>query len=527
MIITTPERVQSYLSDKGGDRLPFSCTLATLQADTDLSELLTFAVKSLKAGAGVKIVITDTFQLGTPRPDFKLFLDIKDNSDSAFFDEVRYPERLNAHYHPDTLLVKVEDSIESILEGVTKVLANSELNQEVAVDLSQLRPRDTVNSKGLVASGAVIFAQLFDALEFHIQRQTVHSLLKLFGTVNSVILRGGYKKGIITSACSDQSPLLTDYLNVPLVSLPGSHKKGLVLTRKPDPELEAVILDKVNTESMFLQKHQPGKGYANVCQGIFLKDRGTCLIYRINLGKVTDVSTLAALFAEATRKAIYTHWEWRQLHPERAKMWASLEQDNQIAVDVMGLANLLANLGISYDTFISALWGETKLDLVRELKWAYSQSVLAADQYCEELGLPLFGKLHTVEPAQSHSYRETDISGYTVARGIFAPFSRFVNRMSQAANETVKTYDYGSCETRLTPQQHLELCQGWYNLMANYGRPHAISYDTYADFTHDSFDQWYYSSLPTLYYNLSKDYNTQDYGRKVIQPVKLCSSCED
>ena len=523
-IISTPERVSTYLADKGGDRLPFSCTLATLDSDTDLAEVLTFAVKSLKAGAGVKLIITESFKLDAPKPDFELYLDIKENSDSQYFEEVRHPERLNQTHPNGTPVVKVEDSIDSILEGVTQVL---QLNHtSVCVDLSNLRPRDTVNSKGLVASGAVIFAQLFDALEYHIQKQTMHSLLKLFGTVNSVILRGGYKKGIITSAISDLSPLLQDYLDVPLVSLPGSHKKGVILTHRPDSQLEGQILDKVNTESMFLQKYQPGKGYANVCQGIMLKDRGTCLIYRINLGQVTDISSLSTIFAEATKRAIYTHWEWRQLHPERAKLWADLETDNQIAVDVMGLANLLANLGISYSDFIDALWGKAELDLVYELKAAYSQSTLVADKYCEKLGLPVFSKLHTVEPAQSHSYRSVDCKGYTVARGIFAPFSRFVNRMSHAANETVRTYDYGNCETKLAPEQHLKLCEGWYTMMANYGRPHAISYDTYIDFTPETFTQWYDSSLPTLYYNLSKDYNT-DFGRKVIKPVSLCSSCED
>jgi hypothetical protein len=527
-IVSQPERVETYLADKEGDRLPFSCTLATLDEKSQIDEIIRFTTKSLKAGAGVKMIITDKFKLGTPKPEFKLYQYIDStNDDVKYFDEIVYPERFNQF--PRTVACTwAGDSIDEILDAVSWVWkkGTSDGVDAVAVDLTLLRPRDTKNSKGLVASGAVIFTQLFNAVEFHIQRQTVHSLLKLFGTLNAVILRGGYKKGIVTSAIEDTSPLLHDYLSVPLVSLPGSHKKGVILSTEPDAELKSLIISKVNSESMFLQKSTGDGTYANVCQGIFLSDRGTCLIYRINLGLINDISQIVPAFKLATKKAIQTHQEWRILHPERAKGWASIEDDRQVAVDVMGLANLLHTLGIEYTVFINALQGEenSASELVEEFCKAYKASSEVADSLCEELGLPKFERLHTVEPAQSHSYRSKDIRGKTVARGIFTPFARIVNRMSD--NEQTKTYDYGGVEVRMSPENHFRLCNAWMEMMTNFGRVHSFSYDTLSDWNVDSFNQWYESELRTLYYNLSRDYNTEDYGRKTIIPVVLCPACE-
>lgn len=528
MTVTTPERVTTYLQNKTGDRLPFSCTLAVLKAGTSLADILNFTIRSLKSGAGVKLIIEEDFRFEQPTSN-QLHIDINpSHPDSQFFEELSKP--VTPDPLPGAVHYSCDDSIDSIIQGIQHVIQHLP-NSDVRVDLTQLRPRDTVNDKGLVASGPVIFEHLFRAVEFHMQHQNMHSLLRLFGYTNSVILRGGYKKGIITSAIVDSSPYAFDYLGVPLVSVPGSHKKGLILTDEPDYNFAKQICDLVNSENLFLQKQFDNpRRYANVCQGILLKDRGTCLIYRINLGKIDSLADLPAAFVLATKEAISTHYEWRQLHSEKARLWASLEDDNQVAVDIMGMANLLYHFGISYQDFIAALYGEATSDaaeyLCFMLRKSYQMSTDAADQMTHKLGIPRMQRLHTVEPAQSHSYRETDLHGNTIARGIWTPFSRFVNRMSHADNEVIRTYDFGEVETRLTPDEHFRLCNGYFKLMSASGRPHAFSYDTLKNFGLSEFMEWFNSDLPTLYYNLSKDYNT-DYARKKIEAVQLCSSCED
>jgi len=532
-IVTAPERVTTYLADRHGDRLPFSCTLAVLKSNTDLAEIISFATRSLKVGAGVKLIIESDFRLSEPDPDFDLTLVLKGNSDTQYLDEITDQSRVNVNRVCPTLVVG--DSIDSILASISEVFRYQRTGiKQVAVDLSNLRPRDTANSNGLVASGAVIFYQIFEAIRFHLNRQTMHSLLRLFGTLNAVILRGGYKKGIITSAIMATSPYLTSYLDVPLVSLPGSHKKGVILTSKPNQQLKSRLSALVDSESLFLEKQSRPNLYANVCQGILLADRGTCLIYRVNLGQVSDLAQLDEAFKACTIRAINTHVEWRKLHPQKANNWADLTTDNQVAVDVMGMANLLASQKISYDDFIKALWYDNTASdnakrLVGCLRRSYQISTMIADRLADYHQIPKFDRLHTVEPAQSHSYRCKDINGFTICRGIWTPNSRYVNRMSHADSETITTYDMGNVETRLDPESHLKLCQGYYNLMKQHGRVHSVSYDTVKDFGLDGsgFDQWYDSSLPTLYYNMTRDYATADYARKVIKPVQLCSSCED
>lgn len=526
-LVTAPERLQTYLENPEGKRLPFSCTLAVLKKDTDIGEVVAWATQSLKSGAGVKLIIADTFKLPEPADlDLELFLDY----DHPDWQTPEQPEGLNISKSFDRLPVAgivPDDSIEGIAAGWRQLFRAS---GHVTVNLSLLRPRDTVNSDGMLASGPISFARVYLAIAKYRTNPSMFSLLRLFGILNDVILRGGYKKGIITSAIEDTSEYVDDYLAVPLVSLRGSHKKGLILSKHPGERLDTVI-EKVNYESMFLQKARPDKLYANVCMGIYLDDRGTCLINRVNLGQVKDIRDIPMAFVEATRHAVLVHHEWRKQQPERANQWAGLATDNQVAIDVMGLSNLLRQLGISYRTLILALNGEVNqaTELLSYLAEGYTVSCLEADRMClEELGIPVMERLHTVEPAQAHSYRTTDAEGYTTARGIWPPFSRIVNRYSQSSTEPVKTYDHGPIE-ELTPDEHYKLCCGWANLMGAFGRPHSISYDTWEDFTPGVFKKWWDGPLTTLYYNMSKDYNTRGYARKrfVAPDLTTCTSCAD
>lgn len=531
-IVTHPERVESYLKNKNGKRLPFSCTLATLTKDTNIAEIMRFTSKSLKTGAGVKLVITPGFKLPTPiNVDVVMMAPVTELDKTQEYDFIvsdRYVSTPPSGYQ----VIVVGDSMDEIGDSWLLFLELLQSGHKVCLDLTNIRPCGTINSNGLVASGPVSFGYIYDVFGQYLAKPSIHNLLRLFGVLNSVILKGGYKKGIITSAIYDTSEYYQEYLDVPLVSIRGSHKKGVILTTKPQGHQLDTLCAKVNSESLFLQKHQPGDVYANVCQGIYLKDRGTCLIYRLNLGQVTNLDQIAPAMVQATTEAIKTHVEWRNIHSNEANNWASLADDNQVGVDVMGMANLLSNFQVTYAEFDKALQGITDnpqaVAIVEALGQAYKLSTMVADHLCDFVyQIPRFTRLHTVEPAQSHSYRSVDTHGYTISRGIWPPFSRRVNRVSNSLNEEVRTYDYGLCETRIDPNLHFSVCNGYMALMTQYGRPHAMSYDTWLDFNPEVFDTWYLSNLSTLYYNVSADYKVQDYARKVIKPITLCSSCTD
>lgn len=534
-VVSAPERLQTWIDAPDGKRLPFSCTLAVLKAVTDIGEVLQWATMSLKAGAGVKLIIDPTFKLPEPQPKFKVKVQLKKGHedwqrvpfDEASLADVDYPTGFGD-------LVPF-DNIESISHCWRELTTIDQ--DEVRVDLSELRPRDTANSDGLLASGPLTFAAVYHAIGHYRRFPSMHTLLKMFGVLNAVILRGGYKKGIITSACHDQSPYYLEYLKVPLVSLRGSHKKGVILTKYPENPMQ--LCELVNYESLFLQKlREPGL-YANVCQGILLEDRGTCLINRINLGRL-PLDNLAFdipfFFRVATRQAIDAHISWRRQQPERAKQWANLENDNQVAIDVMGLANLLRRMSISYEDFISTLEANQaryaqKLNtranlLIEALQKGYHESAKAADVLTDRLNIPIMSRLHTIEPAQAHSYRTTDLDGFTTCRGIWPPFSQHVNRYSHSTAEPVATYDHGSVE-QITPEQHFRLCAAWQQMMNEHGRPHAISYDTWVNFDQVEFDRWYNSDLETLYYNMAGDYSQRTFARKKYDNLELCSACTD
>lgn len=525
-IVTFPERVQTYLKQKNSKRLPFSCTLGVLKGGSQVSELMEFATHSLKAGAGVKIIIDETFRLGSAYEDLSLAIVLdKNHPDWTYLvpDSNIWVHKLeDADY-----TITVKDNIESIASSF-RAVENAVNNgyRFIQVDLSELRPRDSVNSDGLLASGPSYFLEIFLALGYYLQHKTVHSLLRLFGTLNEIILRGGYKKGIITSAIHSASPYLEEYLDVPLVSLRGSHKKGVILHQEwLGDEIMQKILDKVNTESMFLQKENQDPGlYSNVCMGILLRDRGTCLIGRVNLAQVTSLSQIVPAYREATTKTLTIMHSWRSKSP-KASIWASIEDDLQVAIDPMGLANLLSRFGYSYKFFVEEMSNPDSTDiLVVELRRAYKESTMVADAFCSAKGLPPLERLHSVEPAQTHSYRTTDADGFTTCRGIWTPFSRIVNRMSNT--EEIATYDHGPVETRITPELHFEVCNQWQLMMDTYGRPHTISFDTWENFNPKVYKKWYNSYLPTLYYNFSDTYN-DEYARKRVKRVSLCSVCEE
>lgn len=501
-------------------RLPFSCTLFVL--NDKIEDCLSFAARSLKSGAGVKIIIDKLFSLPPKSSgDLEVYID-RSHSDWSICDE--YERRLSTDtktVYENTHVITVEDSMEGgngIIASWAECIDALKRGLSVCVDLSRLRKRDSENSNGLIASGPHYFARLYHAIAKYTMSPSMLSLLQLLGTLNEVILRGGYKRGIITSAIHCDSPYAKSYLNVPLVSLKGSHKKGIIVTDDLDDSFIKLIVSKVNQESVFLQKDR-GDLYANVCQGIYLRHLGTCLIWRVNLGMCLDHTDIVQSFKDATKLAIECTVEWRK-HVTN-NIWADLKDDLQVAVDAMGLANMLKIWDIRYDDFIYQRSQAAKL-LFGTLKKAYAESSIVADETCDRLGIPHFERLHCIEPAQAHAYREEDADGFITCRGIWPPFDRIVTRQSSQNSVTV---DHGAIEIArdIMPVGHFDLCSLWQTL---FDRPHAISYDTWQNFSVEHYKEWLRSPLETVYYNFADSYN-QDYARKRVVNVELCSVCEE
>lgn len=536
---TAPGRIRSYydaqLTKVNRALLPFSCTLKVYR---EVAEAMAFCTRSLKAGAGVKLTFDSDFKLCQQKP-------VKGKLTIATTGLELEPSKTGKL----PLVLVLQDSMETeadlaghcgIIDGFSMVTERLRAGKDVTLDLHLLRPADSQNSSGMRASGPESFAELYNALSDYLTKPSMATLLQLFGKLNSVVRKGFFKRGIITSAMDYANPLYLDYLAADLISIDGSHKKGAIvdegINTEAMAEVKAATIAAVNEQSLFLQKRMfDNEGiaiFANVCQGIYMRDLATCLIWRINAGKCLTRTALIEATKESTLRLCQTHATWR---PEKHS-WSALSDDRQIAVDFMGVANLLALTGWKYNDFFAELKamlagergeflsnGEASNQAVFLPEWfaaAYQASTAVADEFMRERNLPLLERIHTIEPAQSHSYTTTDTQGNTTCRGFWAPLGRTVNRISDVeANVTVY---HGKVETALEvgAEAHYEYACLWQELMNRYGRPHAISYDTYEPASEAMFDKWMAGPLHTIYYNFSSQFD-QSYSRKTARDLDL------
>lgn len=547
-VSTPPGRVRTFLEEPHKGTTPHSCTLIVYR--NDLYDLLQFCSKSLRWGAGVKAIL-DEYENRTPLNFQWGFYLPEDHPDFHLMaaDQRKYYCRYFADSAIDHwTVIKVADSMEesdgdrlSIEKSWFRFIELAEQGRNIVVDLSTLRPSGTENEKGLVATGPIgkgkqddpdagSFFAIYRELAKHLQRGDIGSLLEILGTVNDTLRRGGqYKSGIITSGMYWKNRHFSEYLNVPVTSLAGGHKKGTRLCPEiiGNKGLLKAIAHSATEEGTFLSKVQNTSIYDNVCMGLWLPDRGTCLIWRVNIALCRTFEEIPEAFKLATRELCNLHINWRNQVGDRAKLFAPLEEDRQIGLDILGLANALAYWGITYmdltmaiERFIEGRGGRSEADrLVFFLAQAYRQSTIVADEIMRENNLPLLDRIHTVEPSQNHAYHCQDLKGFTTARSIFAPFGRKVRRVSNSQKNMV--VKHGDVETAadIGPTLHQRFCEAWQRMMELCGRAHAISFDSWEPITEEWIEDWLQSPLKTKYYTEHTRYN-QEFLRK--QAIAVC-----
>jgi hypothetical protein len=566
---TPPGRIRNYLAEQEAGKsnlLPFSCKLRVYK--NSLIETLIASSKDLRWGAGVKLILDQYkaespvpnkvnwfFYLPESHPDYNKLTEYQ----KTFVVNSRESEALSYY------LIVVKDSMEDARtsQGVSieqswelfyeYILDGNDVELPIVIDLSALRPCGTTNSQGLTATGAIgdgseesniaSFFAIYDYIARYAAAPSIGALLQLFGVLNNTIRRGGlYKNGIITSSMWYESSEIHNYLDFPLIEIPGSHKKGIsfdngVLAEK---ELVTKILKKTMEESLFHEKREKDSNiYKNVCIALDIADNGTCLLWRVNLGQCLTPQDIIAAYVESTLHLCEIHTTWRLLNPEKALNSAPLEDDRQIAIDVMGLANCLRIWGINYEQFNIALKdflgqsdGETvsvrALELVYALADGMETATEAADQYMIKRGLPLLERIFCVEPAQSHSYETVDAEGFTTCRAIFPPVGKRVTRVSDTQKN--KTYRHGNVETtkEVSGETYQLTCELFQKLMNRTGRAHGISYDLRVPATEEWFEDFVLdSSLKGKYYtevqSADQSYLEKKAGSASMEEQEACS----
>ncbi len=385
-----------------------------------------------------------------------------------------------------------QDSIEASWRFVSHALR---YGAGVAVHLSDLRARGTENGKGLVASGPVSFGKIYSCL-------------------NEQLRRGGvYKNGAVVLHCDISHSDILEFVTTPRHELPWAKRCVNVTTalwNDSSDEVKDEILKGIARGDIWLAKiryDQHGKRiFANVCLEVFLKSRGTCLLQHVNLGacRPEDISTA---FAVGMSELIELH---SKTGVEKTGEYLTQENDRQVGLGVLGLANLLALEEITYAQFADAL-NETPsatpkaTKLVEQIRAGFS----VAASLARSAGMD---RAFAIAPTASCSYRYTDRAGYTTAPEIAPPIGRTVDRDSSTFG--VQQFDYGNVETADTVgwDNYFRVVNGIVQMMHDTGLSHGYSFNSWSDvvqYDEDFIQSWLASPQTSLYYSLQVNQNTQ------------------
>lgn len=371
----------------------------------------------------------------------------------------------------------------------------------VAVHLSKLRPAGEDNGKGLVASGPVSFGKIYSCL-------------------NEQLRRGGvYKNGAVVLHLDLSHQDILEFIETPRHEIPWA-KRCINLNEKmwneANEEIRNAIIKGISRGDIWLAKiRKDNKGeriFANVCLEVFLKSRGTCLLQHLNLGACRPEDIVGA-FATGMTQLIELH---AKTGVEKTGEYLSQEDDRQVGLGMLGLANLLALEEVTYAQFADALNHHLYADgdyLVTHEAIKIVKALQAGISTAADIAKSAnMDRAFAIAPTASCSYRYKDRAGYTTAPEIAPPIGRKVDRDSSTFG--VEHYDYGNIETadQVGWSVYKQVVDGIMEMLMRTNLCHGYSYNTWSDvvsYTDQFIDEWLLSPQTSMYYSLQVNQNTQ------------------
>lgn len=371
----------------------------------------------------------------------------------------------------------------------------------VAVHLSQLRPSGSDNGKGLVASGPVSFGKIYSCL-------------------NEQLRRGGvYKNGAVVLHLDISHEDILEFIETPRHELPWA-KRCVNLDQDSwdttDENVRNALLKGIARGDIWLAKirhDQHGRRiFANVCLEVFLRSRGTCLLEHINLGACRP-EEIPGAFVAGMEELIDLH---SKTGVEKTGEYLSQEEDRQVGLGMLGLANLLKLENVTYAEFGEALnqhlyeeYDTTVTPGARKIVKALQDGIDAAANIAINANMD---RSFAIAPTASCSYRYTDRAGYTTAPELAPPIGRTVDRDSSTFG--VQTFDYGDVETaeQVGWDVYKKTVDGICEMLSRTGVFHGYSYNTWSDvvtYTDEFVEKWLVSPQTSMYYSLQVMQNTQ------------------
>ena len=371
----------------------------------------------------------------------------------------------------------------------------------VAMHLSKLRGRGSDNGKGLVSSGPCSFGQIYSML-------------------NQTLRRGGvYKNGAVVLHLDINHPDILEFLNMSRADVPWA-KRCVNLTSLmwdgTTDEVKEAVLAGISRGDIWLAKirsDQFGRRiYANVCLEVFIKSRGTCLLEHISLG-ACEVDEIPKAFAAGMQELCELH---SKTGVSTSGEYLPSDEDRQVGLGMLGLANLLSLEGVTYAEFGHALEFHNGMTGISEPTLASLKIVQALQAGLDAASAIArkhkMDRAFAIAPTASCSYRYEDRAGYTTTPEIAPPIGRKVDRDSSTFG--VQTYDYGNVETaeEVGWEVYKQVVDGIMTMVHATGLSHGYSFNSWSDVViYDSqfVQEWLDSPQTSLYYSLQVMQNTQ------------------
>ena len=397
-------------------------------------------------------------------------------------------------------IFKVDDSCEGPegIEASWRFASHALRNGAgVAIHLSELRSKGTENGKGLVASGPVSFGQIYS-------------------TLNSVLRRGGvYKNGAVVLHLDLCHADALEFIQAPRHELPWA-KRCVNIT---DEWWEACsfkeeLLNGIKSGDIWLNKVKYDKKgnriRGNVCLEVYLPSRGTCLLQHVNLG-ACEFDDIPRAFVEGMSELCALH---ATTGVGASGEYLPPETDRQVGLGMLGLANLLRRVGVTYEQFGRALDqynnGEILQTPAFELVSQFASGIDAAASIARSYTMD---RAFAIAPTASCSYRSKDVDGFTCTPEIAPPISRVVDRDSGTFG--VQSYFYGDVEiaSEVGWDAYKRVADGMMTMLDRTGLLHGYSFNSWSDVvTYDNafIEEWLKSPQTSLYYSLQVMSDTQD-----------------
>lgn len=402
----------------------------------------------------------------------------------------------------------VEDSMEGPegIEASWRFISHALRNAAgAAIHLSNLRPKGEDNGKGLVASGPLSFAGIYSKL-------------------NEVLRRGGkFRNGAVVLHLDYTHPDALEFIQASRKELPWAKRCLNVdddFLKNSSPEFIDALLQSISSGDVWLNKIRYNENgnriYANVCLEVYLPHRGTCLLQHVNMG-ACGIDDLSAAFVEGMEQLC-------KLHPSTGVgdtgEYLSPAIDKQVGLGILGLANFLANEGVSYENFGKALeayldndlraWETKWFDTIAgQIVWKIDNAIEDAAAVARSYGME---RAFCIAPTASCSYRYLDKKGFTTAPEIAPPIDRIVDRDSETMG--VERFEYGAVEIaeEVGWENYSRMANGLVSLYQQTGLFHGHSANWWSDLVicdRDFLQEWLDSPQTSMYYALQVQSGTQ------------------